>query len=132
MEGNTGDFDFEDLGASVTLASKKKKRKKSRKRAKRDPSMPEFEESAPRAEPSSKRRRKKKKRKSDKKAKTAATSHVPAQDADDEGSLTAAPDVPAASGTDEIPLFRTHPSTFIDADGNIVDSDDGEYNLRIH
>ncbi len=135
MEDNTRDFDFEAPGASVTLASKKKK-KKSRKRSKRDPSLPESAASAPLAEPRSKRRRRKKKRKSDKKAKTekaktAATSHVPAQDADDEGSLTAVPDVPAAPGTDEIPLFATDPSGFIDSDGNIIDSEDGTYIYKL-
>ena len=130
MEENTGNFAFEALEASVTLTSKKKK-KKSRKRSKRDKSLPEeFVEPAPLAEPSSKRRRKKKRKKTDKKAKKAAASHVAAQDDcdgdDDEGNLTAATDVPAASGTDETPLFRTDPSTFVDADGNIVDSGDGK------
>ncbi len=124
------DFDFGALGASVTLSPKKKK-KKSRKRSKRDKSMPkEVAESAPPAEPSSKRRRNKKRKKTDKKAKKAAASHVAAQDDDDgddeEGNLTAATDVPAASGMDEIPLFRTDPSTFIDVGGNIVNSDDGK------
>ncbi len=39
-------------------------------------------------------------------------------------------DAPAAQASNEIPLFATDSSGFIDADGNILDSEDGEYNCE--